>query len=94
MNKDSQFIKEGYKMIKINEDSQFMKDLDENSSSVNRGVYNLIVTIRDLKLVLAGIRPHRNFRLKDVKRYFGINGSAKKILEYVLEIKHIIKIGS
>jgi len=72
----------------MNEDSQFMKDLNENSSSVNRGVYNLIVTIRDLKLVLVGIRPHRNFKLRDVKRYFGINGSAKKILEYLLEIRH------
>ena len=81
-------------MIKINEDSQFMKDLDENSSDnllVNRGVYNLIVTIRDLKLVLVGIRPHRNFKLRDVKRYFGINGSAKKILENLLIIRDTIK---
>tara|TARA_R100000773_G_C4214492_1_gene113420 strand:+ start:19 stop:279 length:261 start_codon:yes stop_codon:yes gene_type:complete len=78
----------------MNKDSQFMKDLNENSSDnllVNRGVYNLIVTIRDLKLVLVGIRPHRNFKLRDVKRYFGINGSAKKILERLLEIREIIK---
>lgn len=78
----------------MNEDSQFMKDLNENSSDnllVNRGVYNLIVTIRDLKLVLVGIRPHRNFKLRDVKRYFGINGSAKKILERLLEIRDTIK---
>ena len=81
-------------MIKINESSQFIKDLntyEENSSEVNRGVYNLIVTIRDLKLVLKGIRPHRNFKLKNVKLYFGINGSAKKILESLLIIRDTIK---
>ena len=78
-------------MIKINKDSQFIKDLDSNSSEVNRGVYTLIVTISALKLVLRGIRPHRNFRLKDVKKYFGINGSAKKILESLLIIRDSIK---
>ena len=79
----------------MNKDSEFMRDLVSFTYSdnllVNRGFYNLIVTIRDLKLVLVGIRPHRNFKLRDVKRYFGINGSAKKILERLLEIREIIK---
>ena len=79
----------------MNKDSEFMRDLVSFTYSdnllVNRGFYNLIVTIRDLKLVLVGIRPHRNFKLRDVKRYFGINGSAKKILERLLEIRDTIK---
>ena len=78
-------------MIKINKDSQFIKDLDDNSSEVNRGVYNLIVTIRDLKLVLAGIRPSRNFSRKNIKKYFGITGSSKKMLESLLIIRDSIK---
>ena len=44
------------------------------------GIYNLIVSIRDLKIYSRGIKPHRNWRITDVKKYFGVQGSTLNIL--------------
>ena len=77
----------------LKKDSQFLKDM-ETPLSINgnpsvRGYYNLVVSIRDLKLFCAGIKPHRFWRLKDVKEYFGIKGNKQSILadlEYLLTV--------
>ena len=45
-----------------------------------RAFYNLVVSIRDVKLWSAGIKPHRAWRISDVKNYFGVKGNAKKVL--------------
>tara|TARA_R110000824_G_scaffold393914_1_gene593355 strand:+ start:58 stop:315 length:258 start_codon:yes stop_codon:yes gene_type:complete len=67
--------------ININEDCQFLTDLDNKRGlGVNRGVYNLICSKRDLSLFCKGIKPHSKWRLKDVKTYFGLfdtNGKHK-----------------
>ena len=65
------------KPININEDCQFMKDISDTSSNVNRGMYNLICSKRDLKLYTKGIKPHRRWKITDVKKYFGMNGNAE-----------------
>ena len=44
--------------------------------------WNLLCSIRDLTMFCKhGMKPHRHWRLKDVKAYFGIKGSKEKILE-------------
>tara|TARA_Y100000310_G_scaffold303485_1_gene341859 strand:+ start:620 stop:892 length:273 start_codon:yes stop_codon:yes gene_type:complete len=67
--------------INIDETCQFLTDLDNKQGlGVNRGVYNLICSKRDLSLFCKGIKPHRKWRLKDVKAYFGLfdtNGKYK-----------------
>ena len=64
------------KPINIDENCQFLKDLSNKSSS--RAMYNLICSKRDLTLFCKGIKPHRNWRLKDVKAYFGLFDTSGK----------------
>ena len=78
--------------INIHEDCQFLTDLDNKQGlGVNRGVYNLICSKRDLSLFCKGIKPHRKWRLKDVKAYFGLfdtNGKhkIKEALDFLSDV--------
>ena len=80
-------------MVKVNmaEDCQFLKDLQDNSSNVNRGIYNLIISIRDLMLYSKGIKPHRNWKITHVKKYFGITGNVNAMLEKLRTINSVLK---
>ncbi len=64
------------KPIEINEDCKFLKDCTENP---NMAMYNLITSKGALQLWCKGIKPNMNWRLKDVKKYFGVTGNAEKI---------------
>lgn len=63
--------------------TQFEADLGNaisiNGAKSSRGFWNLVVSIRDVKLFTKGIKAHRNWRLSDVKWYFGVSGSKDKI---------------
>ena len=63
------------KPIDIDVDCKFIKDLQDTSSNVNLGMYNLICSKRDLRLYCRGIKPNRHWKISDVKKYFGINGN-------------------
>tara|TARA_R100000329_G_C7609473_1_gene216245 strand:+ start:1039 stop:1302 length:264 start_codon:yes stop_codon:yes gene_type:complete len=83
------------KKIQIDEDCQFLKDIESepNYNGVPLGVYNLIITIGALKLwnkEIIGVKT-RNFRLRDVKKYFGITGNAKTLLYKLQTIDKVIK---
>jgi len=54
-----------------------------NDSYMPVGYWNLICSIRDVSLYTKGIRINRHWRLKHVKEYFGVKGSAKTILGYL-----------
>lgn len=69
-----------------NQDSQFARDIQDNSCNVNRGMYNLICSKRDLRLYTKGIKPHRNWKITNVKKYFDIKGSAEVMLEQLTEL--------
>tara|TARA_R110000803_G_scaffold118410_4_gene186784 strand:- start:592 stop:858 length:267 start_codon:yes stop_codon:yes gene_type:complete len=56
-------------------------DLNVNGHNMGRGMYNLIVSIRDVSLYRAGMKPNRFWKITDVKKYFGIKGGADKCLE-------------
>ena len=82
------------KNIQIDQDCKFLKDIESNSTAfngTNKGIYNLITTIGALKLWIKGIKPNRNFRLIDVKKYFGVTGNAKTLLYKLDTINKIIK---
>ena len=65
------------------------KPLMINGMESNMGYYNLCLTIRDLQLVTrTTLKPHRNWRLKDIKQYFGLKGSAKTILDRLQAFKN------
>ncbi len=75
----------------MNINNQFLIDLHDKSTDVNKGYYNLIVTIRDLKLYSIGIKPNRYFKITDVKKYFRLKGNAKQMLQKLIEIHEIVK---
>tara|TARA_R100000655_G_scaffold14396_2_gene32115 strand:- start:10055 stop:10312 length:258 start_codon:yes stop_codon:yes gene_type:complete len=79
--------------IEIDKDCQFLKDIESkpNYNGVPLGVYNLITTKGALKLLIKGIKPHKNFDTKDVKKYFGIDGEPKTLLYKLETISQIIK---
>ena len=71
--------------INIDENCQFLKDLSNKASS--RAMYNLICSKRDLSLFCKGIKPHRKWRLKDVKTYFGLfDTNGKENIKNVLNL--------
>ena len=75
--------------INIDENCQFLKDLHtpNNFMGTNKAMYNLICSKRDLSLFCKGIKPHRKWRLKDVKTYFGLfDTNGKENIKNVLNL--------
>jgi hypothetical protein len=81
-------------MIKAINVTKFQADLG-NNIRVNEGYmpvgsWNLITSIRDCKLYSKGIKPHRNWKIADVKWYFGVKGDAGKIVEVLEQYKTLL----
>lgn len=78
-------------MLKINQKTQFYTDLSKemmiNNNKSSLGYWNLIVSIRDCGLYACGIKPHRNWKISDVKKYFGIKGNATELKTQLGEMK-------
>ena len=75
--------------INIDENCQFLKDLHtpNNFMGTNKAMYNLICSKRDLSLFCKGIKPHRKWRLKYVKTYFGLfDTNGKENIKNVLNL--------
>ena len=66
----------------IQHDTKFIEDLDKglriNTTNSNMGTYNLIISKRDIGLFCLGMKPHKNWKLKDLKEYFGLKGKKEK----------------
>jgi len=71
--------------------TQYEQDLKQyvkvNDGVMTKATYNLLISIRDVKLWKAGMRPHRGWKLKHVKEYFGVLGSADFVLEHLYKLK-------
>ena len=82
--------------IEIDEDCQFFKDLTtfENSQrNYNLGMWNLALSLRDLKLYCKGIKPNHKWRITPVKKYFGMTGHREVLLEKLQRLQEIINEG-
>jgi hypothetical protein len=82
----------------VNANSQFFTDMTSadrvinvNGGDMPIGYYNLLLTIRDLGLYKVGLKPNRHWKITDVKKYFGIKGSAESMLQELNTIKDFIK---
>ena len=75
------------KPININEDCQFLKDCTENSTNA---MYNLITSKAAVQLWTKGIKPHSNWRITDVKRYFGMNGNAETLHSKLVKLHEVL----
>ena len=82
-----------YPMLMARRNTQFVSDLLAPPMSVNgkpmsQGVWNMIVTTRDLSMwAKFKMKPHRNWKVSQVKTYFGIKGSGQKLLDQFLALK-------
>ena len=81
-------------MIKAIDGTKFQADLGK-TISVNGGAmpiayWNLICSIRDCKLYSGGIKPHRNWKISDIKWYFGVKGNAKEIANTLEAYKDVL----
>lgn len=70
--------------------TQFETDL-EHSMSINggnssKGMWNLIISKRDLGLWKLGMKPTRTWKVSDVKKYFGLKGNKEKIYEDICKM--------
>lgn len=84
-----------YPLLEARKDTPFVRQLvraysgdSQMTMSVNGKpmavpMWNLILSYRDLSLWCgpAKMRPHRHWRVSDVKAYFGIKGTGQKLLE-------------
>ena len=92
MNNINQIERNSMNTIEINEDCQFLIDVKNlNGDGVNRGWYNLVTSIRDLKLYSKGIKPHRNWKITLVKKYFGMKGNVNTMLNNLEALMDLIK---
>jgi hypothetical protein len=75
--------------------TQFELDLKKqmrvNDGYMSVAVYNLLVSIRDVKLYRIGLKPHRNWQISHVKNYFGIKGNKDTILQELNRLKDELK---
>ena len=76
------------KPIDIDGNCQFMQDLNNNAMMAR---YNVIIVKGQLKLFSKGIKPNRHFRLKDIKRYFGITGNTETLITKINAIDKVIQ---
>ena len=71
--------------------TQYQLDLQRplsiNGAQSSRAFYNLVVSIRDVSLFSKGIKPHRGWRISDVKNYFGVKGNPTKVLIQLQELR-------
>ena len=74
-------------MVNMAEDCEFLKDLDAGNKMA---LYNLAVSVGQVKLFSKGIKPTQRWRLKDVKNYFGLVGGTDKILDQLEQLQEII----
>ena len=74
-------------MVNMQENCEFLKDLDAGNKMA---LYNLAVSVGQVKLFSKGIKPSRHWRLKDVKYYFGLVGGTDKILSQLEQLQDII----
>jgi hypothetical protein len=85
------------RVFKLDQNCRFIQELSDekavfnlNGVSTSRAYYNLIVSIRDVRLYSIGLKPHRGWKITDVKKYFGVKGDAKSIHAQLESIKNLL----
>ncbi len=78
------------KPVEVDGSCQFFKDLENSEGNVNMGYWNLICTKRDLSMyVKHNMKPHRGWKVSQVKKYFGIKGTGKNLLNRFLVLYNV-----
>jgi hypothetical protein len=64
-----------------------------NGKEMSRGMYNLLISKRDMNLFVRGMVAHRYWRFGDVKKYFGLSGGKEKVCKQIEELLAIMQSG-
>ena len=89
---DSPFIRELQSEMEARDKGEQI--LNVNGSDMGRAIWNLICSKRDLAIYTRkysdgrpmNMKPHRNWRVTDVKKYFGIKGTGQKLYDNFMEL--------
>lgn len=83
-----------YPMLSERIDTPFVQELlsgspmSVNGNDMSLAVWNLVCSHRDLKMWCSmGMKPHRHWKVSQVKAYFGLKGSKKTLLSQFEELK-------
>lgn len=67
----------------------------EHYAPIGAALWNLACTKRDLHMwANLGIKPHRHWKVRDVKAYFGITGTRHTLLARFLELHEAVTSGA
>ena len=77
--------------------TQFQIDLNTTiniqGSESTLAFYNLVTTKRDMHLYCVGIKPNRNFKFNEIKRYFGLKGDKFKVNNSIRDMVNRYQLG-
>mgnify|MGYP003154113494 CR=1 FL=1 len=91
---DSPFFKQ---LIQQIDDNKLMSvsgigdDGKIHSSLIPSALWNLALSVRDLGLWKSGIKPHRFWKVSDVKYFYNLSGNAEKIYNDLVCVQKMIE---
>jgi len=66
------------------------KTIKVNGKDMPFALYNLIISKRDLGLWRIGMKPHKHWKVTDVKKYFGLKGNDRDgLVKQITELYEI-----
>ena len=85
--------------VSVEKSSKFYQDIisddsktihiasSQGSRDIKFCLYNLIIASSQMSLYTKGLKPHRHFKVSDIKAYFGLKGSSAKVNEDLQSLK-------
>lgn len=58
----------------------------EGGRDINRAIVKLTFDVGAMRMFCKGIVPSRNFRLKDIKYFYGVKGNKQKVYDSLLAL--------
>lgn len=65
----------------------------EGGKDINRAVVKLTFDVGAMRMFCKGIIPARNFRLKDIKYFYGVKGNKQKVYDALLALSQAVTNG-
>ena len=92
---DSAFYLQLIKEIDSNKSISISGTRDDGESYENNlppSMYNLLISVRDLGLWKSRLKPHRYWKVSDVKKFYNLKGKAEKIYDDLVRIKEMLQV--
>ena len=78
-----------------NNKTMSISGVDDNGeiqeSLIPSALWNLALSVRDLGLWKSGLKPHRNWKVSDVKKFYNLKGNAEKIYKDLVRIQKMLQ---